>query len=343
MSSNKFIIDLDNTLTKEDPNIAYENKEPNNEIIKVLDNLDKEDITVFTARNMRSFNGDIEKINLITRPIAETWLKQNNVKYSNIIMGKPWCGEEGFYIDDKNLSLDEFIFRFGGPYKNFNVDIVIPFFNEEHNIKKTHENQIKLNKLFNINKYIYVNNGSTDKTLNSLNNLATRDKKIKVINLEENHGYGFGMKEGIKYSKSEIIITNHADGQFDGYSFFQTHLDNIQHVENSLNIIPRRMNRSLFDYTNTMILKFLISLITFKKIDDFNGQPKLFKREEIGNIEDYPNDFTFDFFLFRKLYGNFKALPIIQKDRVHGISSWSGDIFKRLKIFFGYISAAFKK
>ena len=147
----------------------------------------------------------------------------------------------------------------------------------------------------------------------------------------------------LKHSHVLILFGSTGSGKSTLANSLVQGIDNIQHVENSLNIIPRRMNRSLLDYTNTMILKFLISLITFKKIDDFNGQPKLFKREEIGNIEDYPNDFTFDFFLFRKLYGNFKALPIIQKDRVHGISSWSGDIFKRLKIFFGYISAAFKK
>ena len=49
---------------------------------------------------MRSFNGNLEKINTVTKPIAE-WLKKQKIQYDEIIMGKPWCGEDGFYIDDK--------------------------------------------------------------------------------------------------------------------------------------------------------------------------------------------------------------------------------------------------
>lgn len=342
MSNTKIIIDLDNTITRENPDTSYEDKEPNKRIINVLNNLEIEDITIFTARNMRSYKGDLEKINAITKPIAESWLEKNSVKYSEIIMGKPWCGEEGFYIDDKNLSLDEFEFRFGGPYKNHSVDIIIPFYNEEGNVEKTHENQSKLNNLFNIKTYIYVNNGSTDNTLACLNNLAKENKKIRVINLKENSGYGGGMKAGIKSSNADMVITNHADGQFDGYSFFLTHLDSILVKDNSFNILPKRVNRNTFERLNTRILNILISIIKRKKIDDFNGQPKLFAKDQVGDIDRYPNDFTFDFELYKKLDGNFKTFPIIQKERGHGVSSWSGDFFKRLKIFIGYLKAAIK-
>ena len=68
-------------------------------------------ISVFSARNMRTYEGDIDKINQFTRPIAEKWLKDNGIDYSELILGKPWAGKEGWYVDDKNLSLEEFIFK----------------------------------------------------------------------------------------------------------------------------------------------------------------------------------------------------------------------------------------
>ncbi|SVC28467.1 uncharacterized protein METZ01_LOCUS281321, partial [marine metagenome] len=40
---------------------------------------------------MRSLNGDLNKIESITRPMAEAWLKENNVDYEELILGKPWC------------------------------------------------------------------------------------------------------------------------------------------------------------------------------------------------------------------------------------------------------------
>ena len=69
---------------------------------------------------MRTFNGDLKKINQITKPIAIKWLKNNNVDFDDIIFGKPWAGDNGWYVDDRNLSLEEFIFKFDGPFADSN-------------------------------------------------------------------------------------------------------------------------------------------------------------------------------------------------------------------------------
>ncbi|MNW19162.1 hypothetical protein D3C71_2190280 [compost metagenome] len=36
------------------------------------------------------------------------WLKKHNVPHDEIYVGKPWCGHEGFYVDDKSIRPDEF-------------------------------------------------------------------------------------------------------------------------------------------------------------------------------------------------------------------------------------------
>ena len=65
-------------------------------------------IIIFTARNMRTFDGDIEKITENTLPIIKDWLLANNVPYDEIIIGKPWCGMNGFYVDDRAIRPSEF-------------------------------------------------------------------------------------------------------------------------------------------------------------------------------------------------------------------------------------------
>ena len=40
------------------------------------------------------------------KPPLEKWLYFNDVKYHELIMGKP-AGD--YYIDDKNLSIDQFV------------------------------------------------------------------------------------------------------------------------------------------------------------------------------------------------------------------------------------------
>ena len=66
-------------------------------------------IIIFSARNMNTHKEDMKKITKFTLPIIQKWLEDNNVPYDEIRLGKPWCGHEGFYIDDKTIRPDEFI------------------------------------------------------------------------------------------------------------------------------------------------------------------------------------------------------------------------------------------
>jgi len=104
-----FIIDIDNTICKTYNN-DYINSTPNIIIINKINSLyfKGNKIILFTSRNMRTFKGNLTLINKYTRPILEEWLNRYNIKYHELIMGKPW-GEDVFYIDDRNLTIKQFI------------------------------------------------------------------------------------------------------------------------------------------------------------------------------------------------------------------------------------------
>ena len=109
--SKTIIVDLDNTITIEDPSVDYSNKLPNLPLIEKLKEykLNGFEIIIHTARNMRSYEKDISKINIDTLPTILNWLTKNNVPYDGLIVGKPWCGLNGFYIDDKAVRPKEFL------------------------------------------------------------------------------------------------------------------------------------------------------------------------------------------------------------------------------------------
>ena len=77
------IIDLDNTLTEEDSENNYSQKIVNKSVAMSIKNAISlgYESKIFSARNMRSLNGDLNKIESITRPIAEAWLKDNHIDY----------------------------------------------------------------------------------------------------------------------------------------------------------------------------------------------------------------------------------------------------------------------
>lgn len=106
---NRIVIDLDGTLTIHKEG-EYENATPNELVISKL-NVFKSlgyEITIFTSRNMRKFEGNIGLINIHTLPTIIQWLKKNNVPHDEVIIGKPWCGNDGYYVDDRSVRPDEF-------------------------------------------------------------------------------------------------------------------------------------------------------------------------------------------------------------------------------------------
>ncbi|TQR34591.1 capsular biosynthesis protein [Campylobacter sp. MIT 99-7217] len=107
----RLLIDLDGTLTIDEENVAYEDKRANLALIERLKEYKKEGfiISIFTSRNMRSFKGDMKRLEKHTLPMIKAWLKKHEVPYDEIILGKAWCGFEGFYVDDRAIRPSEFV------------------------------------------------------------------------------------------------------------------------------------------------------------------------------------------------------------------------------------------
>ena len=105
----KLVVDLDSTITLGDTS-DYRNVSPNLEVIRQLVIYKEQGftITIFTARNMRTYEGNVGLINVHTLPVITEWLAKHSVPYDEIIVGKPWCGKEGFYIDDRAVRPSEF-------------------------------------------------------------------------------------------------------------------------------------------------------------------------------------------------------------------------------------------
>ena len=107
----RLVFDLDGVLTIDDPGRSYADREPNLPVIEKLRDYRAQgfEIAIFTARNMRTFGGQIGKINANTLPTVIDWLRRHDVPFDEIHVGKPWCGDEGFYVDDRAVRPSEFV------------------------------------------------------------------------------------------------------------------------------------------------------------------------------------------------------------------------------------------
>lgn len=106
----RLVFDLDGTLTLDDPQVDYAERQPNLAVVEKLREYRALgfEIVICSARNMRTYGGQVGKINAHTLPVILDWLARHDVPYDEIHVGKPWCGTEGFYIDDKAIRPSEF-------------------------------------------------------------------------------------------------------------------------------------------------------------------------------------------------------------------------------------------
>ncbi len=95
------------------------------------------------------------------------------------------------------------------------ISIVIPVFNEEDNVGLVHDELLAtlLKRPDWDYEIIFVDDGSTDKSLASMKDLLGVDQKTVVIELSRNYGQTAAMYAGFQASSGEVIVPLDADGQ----------------------------------------------------------------------------------------------------------------------------------
>lgn len=96
----KFVFDIDGVVAKFKDDLNYENAEPNQEMIDIINQLfdTGNTIVLFTARGY--------KTGIDWQEITIKQMKKWGVKYNELKFGKP---DADYYIDDKNLTMQELL------------------------------------------------------------------------------------------------------------------------------------------------------------------------------------------------------------------------------------------
>ena len=99
------------------------------------------------------------------------------------------------------------------------LSVIVPAFNEEKTIKTVIDEVISQKNVLEI---IVVNDGSTDKTKQTLQKLTTDKKyspKVKVVNHLTNQGKGTAIRTGLKSAKGDYTIIQDADLEYSPQEF----------------------------------------------------------------------------------------------------------------------------
>jgi|LakMenE18May11ns_1017448.scaffolds.fasta_scaffold9705905_1 glycosyltransferase involved in cell wall biosynthesis len=204
------------------------------------------------------------------------------------------------------------------------LSIIIPAYNEEKNIKNVLKN-LFLSSIILKDKYeiIIVNDGSTDKTKEIINSLDNK-KKLKILSLKKNVGFGKAFLYGLKKANGDRIVMIQGDNAWNSKNLkklFQVYNDKnidllIQY--NSKMLSTRGIVRTLLSKTFTKIL----NILTKKNIIYHNGiqvhQKKILNKIK---IKEYHYCFQPEILLKTiKYYKNIKYIDMQSQEREYGFS-----------------------
>lgn len=214
------------------------------------------------------------------------------------------------------------------------LSIIVPCYNEEKNIPLILEKFNEVIKTDDI-EVVLVNNGSTDNSQAILNGLLPNYLFARVVKVDVNQGYGFGIISGLREAKGEFIGYTHADLQTDPADSLKA-LKIIEKQNRPQNCFIKgdRKGRALFDQFFTIGMSAFETIYLGTKLWDINAQPNIFHRSFFENSNNTPKDFSLDLYL---LYmAKKRGLEVIRFDvifppRIHGESSWNDGLASKWK------------
>jgi glycosyltransferase involved in cell wall biosynthesis len=174
------------------------------------------------------------------------------------------------------------------PTDNTDISVVIPLLNEERNVDRLSQSLINvLNKTGKNFEIVYVDDGSTDKTLQLLKGLHRQYDFIKIVKLAKNFGQQRAASAGIKYARGDVIITMDGDLQYNPEEipkFFKKIDEGYDAVIGYRKI---REGGLLKRRLPSRIANIIISFLSGVRLRDFGCPFRAFKRNLKENIENY--------------------------------------------------------
>ncbi|MCM8786911.1 MAG: glycosyltransferase family 2 protein [Candidatus Omnitrophica bacterium] len=206
--------------------------------------------------------------------------------------------------------------------------VVIPVFNEEGSLEIL-QGQLSsiLDKITDDYEIIYVDDGSTDSSLEILKKLKSKYQKIKIISLKRNYGQSAAFFAGFKYAKGAWLITLDSDLQNppDQILALIKEKDNFDFITG----VRKKRKDNFLKKVSSKIARFFRWLILADVTLDTGCSLRLFKREIIDVIPFFKNFHRFFTFLVRNFGFKIKEIEVEHNRRMIGKSKYT--TLKRLK------------
>jgi len=217
------------------------------------------------------------------------------------------------------------------------ISIIIPFLNEEKSIDELYQ---RISGFLNKKDFeiIFVNDGSSDKSLEIVQKIINKDKKTSLISFKRNKGKSLALMAGFKKAQGDIIITMDADLQDQPEEIGKL----ITKLDEGYDLVSgwkkKRNDPGVF-VVFSRIFNWLIRKTTKLPVHDINCGFKIYKREVIENLVLYGDFYRFIPILAAQEGFKVGEIEVVHAPRKYGKSKYGFSKF--FKGFFDLLTVLF--
>lgn len=208
--------------------------------------------------------------------------------------------------------------------KKTTIDLVIPIFNEEGVVEHTHKRICGVVDLLGYDvRFIYVDDGSRDGTVNTLHRMVEADPRVTLLQLSRNFGHQAALTAGMDASTADVVITLDGDGQHPPEMIPQM----LSLVEQGYDIVQtQRMDEaqpaSFKKWTSGLFYR-LINIISGTQVLPGTADFRALTRQAVDALKTMPEYHRFLRGMVSWIGFSTVILPYQPEERISGVSKYS--------------------
>lgn len=220
------------------------------------------------------------------------------------------------------------------------VSVILPVHNEEKNLQPLNLSlRDSLEQLGRSYEIIYVDDGSTDRSLEELRDIAAQDPRIKVVALRRNYGQTAAMSAGLDHASGGILIPMDADGQNDPADIGKL----IEKLDQGYDVVSgwrkERKDKLLTRRVPSSAANHLISRLSGVPLHDYGCSLKAYRREVLADVKLYGEMHRFIPIYASWAGASVTEIPVTHHPRRAGKSKYG--LSRTLKVLFDLITIKF--
>ncbi len=219
------------------------------------------------------------------------------------------------------------------------ISVVVPLLNEQDNIGPLYEQVTQT--LTDVYDYeiIFIDDGSSDNSLDILAKLQKTDAAIRVICFRKNFGQTAALSAGFAHARGKVIVAIDADLQNDPADIPEM----IAKLDEGFDVVSgwrkKRHDNAVTRLLPSKIANWLISRITGVKLHDYGCTLKVYRREVLEEIKLYGEMHRFIPALASWSGARITEMPVNHRPRTTGKTKYG--LGRTLKVILDLITVKF--